>query len=111
MLWAALHNLHIRNDSISAVGADMNKLYKLYANGRNGAQTLVFRSVAQRRRFLVERRGTALKNKLQILYKGTEYLRIYNNCVLYQEYDIKARPANHKQAAERLFNNGSNKSA
>lgn len=80
-------------------------IYRLYSNGRNGMQTLQFRTVAGRRRFLVKQRTEALKRKAQILYKGTEYLRIYNNCVLYQEYDIKARPVDHKQVAERLFKN------
>lgn len=81
-------------------------MYKLYSTGRSGVQTLVFKSVAGRRRFLVARRIEALGRRQQLLYKGTEYLRIYNNCVLYQEYDIKRRAIDVKQQAERFFKHG-----
>ncbi len=78
-------------------------MYKLYSTGQLGQQVLLFRTVAGRRRFLYGKRREALKRKQQLRYKDTEYLRIYNNCVLYQEYDIKQRPVDHKQQAERFF--------
>lgn len=77
--------------------------YKLYSTRQGIVQTLIFSSVQKRRRFILRKRGEALARKQQLLYKGTEYLRIYNNCVVYQEYDIKARKVDVKQQAERFF--------
>jgi hypothetical protein len=79
---------------------------KLYSTGRHGQQILMFPTVSARRRFLIRQREQALRQKQQLLYKDTEYLRIYTNCVLYQEYDIKARKIDHKQQAERFFKHG-----
>lgn len=80
-------------------------MYKLYSNGQNGQQALLFRTVAGRRKFLYGKRREAQSRKQQMRYKGTEYLRIYNNCVLYQEYDIRMQKVDVKQQAERFFKN------
>lgn len=86
----------------------MIKQYKLYETNRNGSRVLVFHSAAQRQRFLIKQRQTAESKKLQLLYKGTEYLRIYSNCMLYQEYDIRGRREvkDTRQQAERFFKHG-----
>lgn len=87
-------------------GSGFQVSYKLYSIGRTGTQVLIFQSVAGRRKFLYSKRREAKDKKLQLLYKGTEYLRIYNNCVLYQEYDIKARKVDAREQAERFFKHG-----
>lgn len=79
---------------------------KLYSTTRMGQQVLLFPTVAARRRFLVMQRTKAVKARQQFLYKGTEYLRIYNNCTLYQEYDIRMKKADIKAQAERFFKHG-----
>ncbi len=79
-------------------------MFKLFSTSRNGQQVLMFPTVSARRKFLLKRRTEAIDNRQQLSYKGTEYLRIYNNCTLYQEYDIKPHKTDHKQQAERFFN-------
>lgn len=86
----------------------MMKIYKLYEINDKGNRVLVFHSVEHRRRFLLRKRSEAIKARQQISYRGTEYLRIYNNCKLYAEYDIHQRrnSENAKQQAERFFKHG-----
>ena len=80
-------------------------IIKLYERSRTGLRTIIFKSWRERGRYLAMEKNKAYANKLQFTFKRNEYLRVYQNSVMFFELDIASPKTKNdpKVEAERLY--------
>lgn len=75
---------------------------KLHEKTRHGIRVITFKSARDRGRYLARAKNQARAARKQFTFKRNEYLRVYENSMVFYELDI-VKPKVTKESLNHLF--------